>query len=355
MLPETASGYDFDGSLPDSFKASKPIEKGKYLETLIHDLAKENKLRITRKEDGWKVIVIRDANGQIRIFTDGLNEVEDFKIAHLKKELGGLSKKRFPNRSLILSEIVANGETDDRGRIVSLMKATRDTTESLFATGPPPCLRVFNVVFWNGILFDRAYDEVHFVINRMTVGLKYIRPVEILNCGFDRAKEIVKERGWEGLVLYDRDFRITFRIDGKTTPERPWGSWKWKPTEEGDFFAVGCRMRDKDPAVIKDLIVCQIDPTNNRAFRCSHFGNLTKAERARFSTLPMRITKKNNAERWFNKPFVVYLEYDRRFRKSGKLENPQKGKDNDELLIREDKTPGECYAPQSYPEAEYLN
>jgi hypothetical protein len=344
----------FTGVLPETFKLSKPIEHFNYALKLMHDLEKAKRLIITRKENGWKVLVCINNNYDITFFTDGLNEIARIKIDHIRNELGMLTKIMLPPNTLLVGEVVGNGKTDDRGRVISLM-SSKDPSEVLkmLKTGPLPHLRLFNIIFMNGKVFDVTYEEVHKRLTSMTRGLKYLQPVELLKCTFDEAMARALKEGWEGLVLYDKEFKITFRNDGKSDPKRPYGSWKWKPQNEEDFIALGCRMRDNDPNTVKDLKLYQIDPINGKYMRCIHYGSFTRVDREKFSRLPMQ---KQTAKRgkkvvtgWFETPFVCQLTHDARKEKTGKLEGAR------EFLVREDKKPEECFAPQTYPEAEYLD
>lgn len=344
----------FTGVLPKTFKLSKPIEHFNYDQRVIYDLEKQGRLLSTRKENGWKVFACIDKHRDITFLTDGLNEIPRIKLDHIRNELGMLSPINLPPNTLLVGEVVGNGETDDRGRVIALMQSKNpEDFLKMLQTGPLPHLRLFNIIFMNGTVFDTSYKLIHKRLTGMTLGLKYVQPVELLNCTFDEAKARVLKEGWEGLVLYDKDFRITFRNDGKSDPRRPYGSWKWKPRNEEDFIALGCRMRDKDPNTVKDLKLYQIDPVNGKYMRCIHYGSFTKIDREKFSRLPMRrVTAKRGKKivtGWFETPFVCQLTHDARKEKSGKLEGAR------EFFVREDKSPEECFAPKSYPEAEYFD
>ena len=75
-------------------------------------------------------------------------------------------------------------------------------------------------------------------------------------------KEISTDEGWEGLVLYDSSYRLTWR-QGKTEP-RPAGCYKLKPVNEDDFIVDAKLRRFNDDGTLRDITLLQLE-TN----RCS--------------------------------------------------------------------------------------
>src|SRR5262249_32543669 len=141
-----------------------------------------------------------------------------------------------------------------------------------------------------------------------------------LMCSFEQAKEMVVREGWEGLVLYHKNFVNTFRLDGGE-PKRPDGCYKWKPIQEGDFIAKYWIPNKKDPNRLKEIALFQINKKTGKEFPCYKLGSF-KAK--------MREELRNKKY-----PFVVEVKYEMRFA-SGKIRNARF------VRLRPDKKPSEC-------------
>jgi hypothetical protein len=352
--------YDFDGTVPKGFVLAKPIEHTVYDQSLIYDLEKNRQLMITHKRNGWKMFLEVNAAGKIRFLTDGLNEIDTWKVSHLIVEA---EKLELPPRTLLVGEVISNTANDDRGVVISVMQCkNRDKFKGNI---PELNLALFNIVFWEGYVtdnYDTNYKKLLTLLygssspiwgkdlSKRAINLVSLYPLSAYS--FDEMKKYAVRSNWEGLVLYDTNYKLTYRLDGKA-PERPRGCYKWKPEADADLIALGCRMRDNDPNTVKDLKLYQIDPKTGDYIRCLHYGTFKKIDREAFSKLPMRKIVSKRGKKvvtgWFEKPFVCQLTYDARSVKTGKLEGARN------FLLREDKRTEECIAPKSYPEAEYLD
>ncbi len=347
---------DFDGTLKKGFVLAKPIEHTVYDPKVLKELEKAGRLRITRKRNGWKMYLEVNADGEIRFLTDGINEIDKAKVAHLIEEAKQL---RLPTRTLLVGEAVADGKNDDRGKVIGIMQA-KDKAKIDAAGGVKLHYALFNIVFWNGYKVDDTFKNNYYRLADIVKDaadwgrLEFIDVVELFHPADMPLKKMqkmaVKEK-WEGLVLYDAGYKLTYRQDGGSV-QRPEGCYKWKPAADADFIVLGCRMREKDPKTIKDLKLYQIDPVNGNYARFYHYGALKNVQREAFSKLPMDLETSKRGKKtvtgWFKEPFVCQLTYDSRREETGALENPR------EFLVREDKRPEDCVAPQSYPKAEYL-
>ncbi len=310
--------------LPEGFVLAKPLDQKDFNESVVYKLEEESDLLITRKRDGWKLFAVINDN-RVRIFTAGLNEV-DARLGHLKKELESL---RLPANTVLAGEgLIDIDSRDDITKVISIFQSSdTDKSLSLQKKYGPVKFMIFNIIFHGGMdLTHLPYADILALINSFfRKKLKYVMPVLVLNMKYDQAKELVRKKEWEGLVLYDKNYRISYRLDGKN-PQRPKGCYKWKPILEDDFI-----VRQWIPAPdghLKEVVLLQIDPATKEEFVCGKLGSFTKK---------MREFLKNEA----TYPLVMQIEFEMRF-KSGKIRNARF------LRLRDDKTPSECIAPKNY-------
>jgi len=316
----------FYGKLKKGFVLSKPVKQDHFSEDDIYKLENAGKLIITRKRDGWKLFISTDKNGFVRIYTDGMHEVDD-RLLHLKKEAALLN---MPPYSLLVGEaLIDTNDSDDITKVISVFMSKQDRALALQEQYGKIKFMIFNILFWDGKLFKNPY---HFSVSTLAPllenkHLKHIMCVPIVNTSFDAAKQLVEENGWEGLVLYDKDFVISFRDDGKS-PKRQEGCYKWKPVLEDDFIVRGWIIHSKT-GKFKDVMLLQIDPETGNEFNCGKLGSFTTY---------MKIYLTSEARF----PLVMQIEFDIRFEKSGKLRNARF------VRIRADKKIEDCIAPQCY-------
>ena len=283
---------------PKGFVLAKPIQWGEYDENGIYELEKQKRLIIEVKRDGWKLLNI-SANKHIKIYTDGPRAITD-RIPHIAEEFRA---RKLPDKTFLADEglMTANGK-DDRGKVQSVL-AQNTTVEKASAAQKIFQMRlmVFEAVFWNGeYLLDKPYAERLQLIQTFLKQDGYIRPPEILNVSFDEAKKLVIKESLEGVVLYDKEFRSSFRLDGKN-PKRPEGCYKWKPMFEGDFIVRDLIPSDERRGDFKEIRLLQIDPKNGLEIDCGKHGVFSKKDREEIQSLFRK-----------DKPFVVQFEYEQR-------------------------------------------
>jgi len=311
---------------------SKPIQQESFDEKVIYDLERENKLIITRKRNGWKLFFVKN-DGNWKIYTDGMNEVHC--LDHIKSEL---MKLNLGNKTKLVGEGImdADGNDDFRkvGRILQAGKEKALKTQQNIGFIKA---MIFGAIFLEGKPVTDHYKKQLEFINRILgeKKLQYVIPVPILNMTFDEAKKMVEkhkaanEHGWEGLVLYSKDFVYSYRLDGKS-PKRPEGCYKWKPIYEDDFIVSGY-LADERTKLVKEVFLSQIDPKTGKEFRCGKFGTFPKSIRSwLYKTSP---------------PLVIQLIFEARY-ETGKLCNKRMG----EAGFRTDKKPQDCIAPKSFSE-----
>lgn len=316
--------FTFD-PLPKGFVLSKPIAQDSYDEEVIYDLEKRGDLIITRKRDGWKLFVVTTKKG-VGIYTAGLNPV-DHRLDHIRD---AIDSRKLPPHTLLVGEgIVDVVGNDDVGKVISAFQGTHGNASTIK-------LMVFGLLVTDGETFVKEpYWNVLRKIEKM-VGKKNsqhdVFPVHTLEgVNFNEAKELVVERSWEGLVLYDRNFQYEFRLDGKE-PKRPKGCYKWKPIMEDDFIVTDLILRPDGN--VKEVVLAQIDPVTKERMYCGKLGSFTNAMRQQLATTTV--------------PLVMQVQFDMRFPKTGKVRNQRF------LRLRDDKPVHECIAPQSYPEKQVV-
>lgn len=174
------------GKLPKGFVLAKPIAQEGYDESVIYELERQERLVITRKRDGWKMLALVGAKGSVRLYTDGINEI-DSRLDHIREEI---QKIGFSANTLIVGEAIVDlNNKDDLGRVVSIFHSNLDKS----------------------LLIQRKYGKVRFMVfavisfgeteagsstlnhgYRHEIGkssYKYIFNVPLILETFDRAKE----------------------------------------------------------------------------------------------------------------------------------------------------------------------
>lgn len=320
---------EFTGQLRQGFVLGKPLAQDRYDEKKsVTVLEEQGRLIKTRKRDGWKVFAAVDHRGKVRLYTDGINEI-DARLAHIQAEL---AKLRLPPRSLLVGECVFDFQgADDLTKVQTLFSRSLDGAKELQREVGHARFMVFGLVFLAGRHVTAPHRENLAMTRSLLAKAKtpHVFPVPVLEMSLDEAKETVRREGWEGLVLYSADFVNTYRTDGKS-PQRPDGCYKWKPVREDDFI-----VREYIPrpnGEVKEIVLFQIDPTTGREFYCGKLGTFSRATRAAFADLSRY-------------PFVVQAEFEARFPKTGKIRSARF------VRVREDKPLADCRAPQSYAEA----
>jgi ATP-dependent DNA ligase len=314
----------FTGKLPQGFVLSKPIKKENYKEAVLTELEKQGKLVITRKRDGWKLFAATDATGKVRLYTDGMNEV-DGRLAHVKDEVG---KLRLPKNSLIVGEVLFDlDDNDELGGVQSVMGASLENALTFQKKNGLLRYMLFGVLYLEGERLNEPYraNLERIVALLSSKKLNHIFKVPTLDLSLDEAKKVVLAKGWEGLVLYDADFVPEIRLDGKD-PKRPKGCYKWKPILEEDFIVRERIMRPD--GTVKELVLLQIDPKTDKEFCCGKLGSFTNAMRKELAAATL--------------PLVVQAEFEARYRKTGKIRNSKF------VRVRHDKKARHCVSPKSF-------
>lgn len=285
---------------------------------IIAGLEASKQLMIQRKHDGnGHIAVVGAKPRQIDIYTLGLNPVVQ-KYPHLLKDLRAV---KFPGRTLLCSEIFCTIKgVHDR------YEATRLTTSSVAnalelqkASGVYPAMAFFNTLIWDGEDASKwtNHDRYHCVLEHLKRctsakgALDHVLMTELIEAPLSDGREMVRQNGWEGLVLYDRGAHTQFAIGkpgregspGKApTIPRPSGVWKDKLGLEVDFVAYDfvVSAAESHKGLVKDFHIGLIDPSTGEIIPCGKCGNgLSRGDRSRFAKpgeLPVAIEVK--FEQW---------------------------------------------------------
>lgn len=313
----------FTGTLSKGFVLAKPIKPEDYDESILKDLQDAGRLIITRKRDGWKMFAGIDENNNVALYTDGINEFDD-RLRNVKEEILSIG---FPPNTLLVGELLATDRDKDAyTNLLRMLKTRQEKVRDVEKIVGALQFMVFNIIFLNGERVYKPYSEVLKLLNELIPKHAIsVKRVSVLSMPLGTAKIVVRAEGWEGLVLYDTEYRITYREDGKN-PQRPKGCYKWKPLFEDDFIVQSSILR-QDGTEVKELILSQIDPRSGKEFECGKLGSLTRKIR-------MELV---NAQY----PFVVQVAFELRFA-SGKLRHARF------MRLRPDKDTAHCIAPISY-------
>ncbi|MBI2109402.1 MAG: hypothetical protein HYT93_04515 [Parcubacteria group bacterium] len=316
------------------FVLGKPIQHGSYKEAVIHKLEKKGKLVTTRKRDGWKIYVLFTNKG-IKFYTAGCNEITDRRLDYLKPELKRIRAHMSRQLLMLIGEVVLKDDGDDDiTKAQEFFQCNEKAALAKQKQHEKPCLVIFGALFREGKHiysepFELFLSHIQRALKTTSRKSRYVSCVEVVKESFTQAKKMVLKNNWEGLVLYNADFENDFRLDGKN-PTRPSGCYKWKPVFEDDFFTREVIINASDSARAKEVVLLQIDPITGKEFSCGKFGKFTVAVREELARMKQF-------------PIVLQVQFESRFKKTGKLRNAKKL-----LRIRTDKKWEDCLAPKSY-------
>lgn len=323
--------------LADNFVVAKPIDQYVYKLATLRELQERGALIGTRKRDGHKIIAEVCADNRIRLYHSGMQEI-DHRLDYIREEIRTL---RLPKGTLLIGELViercANGKVfDDLGAVTSLLNSSFKSAQHLLAQGTLPALFVFQALHLEtgGVQWvSRPYlQTLRWLQNLLWEG-RYVLAIDEVSGSLSVMQEKMFREGWEGLVLYDATYRLTYRHGGDTP--RPKGCYKLKPIKEDDFFIRADGRRFREDGVLKDVLLLQwASPEKRQLLNCGRLGAFTVATREALATMV--------------DPKVLQVRFVSRYTKSGKL------RESAFMRFRDDKSPSECVAPRLWPEAQYV-
>ena len=284
--------------LSKGFVTAKPIQWGEYNEKEIYRLEEKRRLVKTRKYHGWKLFAVKDKSCW-KIYTDGIRNV----TAYLPQIASEFDTLHFPNKSILVGEGVVTKTGSDNAKVGKIL-LTKNAKAALAAQKEfgEMAFVAFDIIFSGNIyMLDVPYIErlktLKRIINQKN---RPVGVIEIIKTPYDEAKQIVIKKNWEGLVLYDRDFVSSFRLDGGN-PTRPEGCYKWKPLYEGDFFTRKWIKTDKDKKSEKEILLLQIDPKTGDEVDCGKHGTFSAED---FEKIQALLKKKSRV--------VLQFEFEKR-------------------------------------------
>lgn len=322
--------------LCSTFKLAKPIGQESYEKSVLTQLEIAGALIGTRKRDGHKMIAEVGRDQTIRLYTSGMHEI-DHRLNYIREEIRSL---RLREGTVLVGELVIERTTDGRTHddmpsVHALLESSFKNAQKLLATGSIPQFFVFNA------LYDEPHHDLESWPYRTTLDWlqkklrngNYVVPVDEVTGTLEAMKKQAFDSGWEGLVLYDTAYRLTWRTEG--LEPRPKGCYKFKPVNEDDFFIFSSWRRFRSDGLVKDVRLLQWeyrDATCTAAHfidcgRLGAFDDMTRGELT--------------ASGWTNR--VLQVRFVSRYPKTGKLREPAF------VRFRDDKKMQECIAPKTWP------
>ncbi len=276
------SFFTEQGLLNPNFTAPKPVAKVSEKDRpKILRLQSDGDLYKTTKEDGF-AFLSHVAPGGPELYTKSVNRKTD----HFPQIISELQDLDIPAGSVFMNELVhevTKGKPQERGRVGKLvgLKSPEEAVkrQKLDDMGPASMI-VLMPLAWGGkdvsCLSNRDRFELlleHF--DKRGRGLKYIRPIEILEASLEDAEELIRGQNKEGLVVYGAHGCATekkpyVRLDGSPRPYRPKDWWKVKDVLEDDFIVYGIRTNELDD--LYDLLLAQVDPVTGDWIHCGKVG-----------------------------------------------------------------------------------
>lgn len=315
--------------LDKNFVGPKPIERMR--EDQIRELEDADRLIIERKRNGHGGLaaVTGLRKRRIELYSRGVHELTQ-KFPDIVNELRDMN---IPRDTLLAGEmVVSENGIDSPGAFNRLAKSSPERAIDLQKSLGPVSLAIFNVMVYKGrsvisLPYADRLDIICELADRRSA--VNVRVVQVVTQSLEQAQATVKEREWEGLVLYDLTAPSAYRLDGRTDePPRPDGCWKWKPYLEGDFVATGwiASESEKYKGLVKDLRIAQYDPATRELVAWGKVGvGLSAADRREFANDALY-------------PMVFEVKFERR--------TPKKRLINARILRRRtDKAPEECFSP----------
>ena len=295
-------------------------------------LEREGRLIITRKNDGYGHLLVRDdSTAGVHIHTRTGNEV----TTRYPQLVRRLEKLRLPRETLLNAELClgANGK-DDVGLFSKVAKSSPKNAAALQEKIGEVRCRIFNIfVHRNRLVTSLPYQERLALIEKLFTHCdgEIVSPVELVQGMLSEAKSRVRKEVWEGLVLYDKNAETAIALDSNhDRPPRPVGCWKWKPRDEDDFIVRkwerGTRGKRHENRMGK-LFLSQINPDTGIEVDCGEVGlGFDDAERDFFANDDLY-------------PMVVQIEFEYRF-PSGACRN------SEFVRVRDDKSTEACVLPE---------
>lgn len=234
---------DWMNPLPNNLCFYKPDNT---LSARLEALVDHGHAWFTRKRDGEMMVIRKKADGKIDIYSRRMLLTHDkeggtgwqwwHRFAHIADDI---EFSEIPPCTILLGEMVAGREEDDRWHVASVMKSLTPRALELQQEKGDLFFYCWDIAFWGGrdlLSVDPVRHRVS-MIEHWLEKLHYVLPIEIYNSevedmaeslGYQRKKEwyyedppdtwdeeksirwnaaaaLADERGWEGFVVVDPD------------------------------------------------------------------------------------------------------------------------------------------------------
>jgi ATP-dependent DNA ligase len=347
-LPEVE---DFDpwahAGLPDNLSFYKPQNS---MNKKMEKLVEAGEAWALRKYDGEMMVIVKDPDGIVDIYSRRMlrhhhNERTTWRVRfeHLVYEIE--NNGRIPAGTVLLGEMVASPQEDNRWYVAKVLKSLTDRAMDLQEEHG-----LLHFICW-----DAAWVGREELLGEVPVGVrldhcklfagKYLRAPEMFFTGHpfdsvDALRDLAARKGYEGFVVVDPDSTYGdkgFNLRGK--PDRPAGACKLKPCFEDDFQAFwdpdngdGKYGRGKYAGKLGAVSLYQIN-SEGQSIYISECGNGFTKE---------FIENNSSPDDW---PKVIKVKYESRTYvskgdKTNALQFPRF------VCVREDKDPEECINPE---------
>lgn len=241
LLGARVDEIDFSLPLPKHFCASKP--KSSIESAALEKLCSANRATFTRKVNGFCHVACHHTDGW-HIYSRRMDDLSQHFPLHIEKLS---SIKEFDVGTILVGEMVAwnDRQEDDFKKISRFCRSLPDEARGLVKNGevPEPTFVVFDGIFHNGLdLKDKNYNERSALWRDPLLPLSnLVRPIHLIHTTHHSWGNIVRENGWEGLVVVDVGVspgEKFYSFTGKS--ERPNVAWKLKPVFTEDVKVVAC-------------------------------------------------------------------------------------------------------------------
>lgn len=317
---DAASDPIFDG-LPKAFAPAKPISSITDAEAAV--LERAGKLIIQRKRDGQRHLALVTNSGDVKLYSRRMEDMTgNFpRLRQAIKDLG------LPARTLLDFEVCVDRDGRDDFKAVATITKALPGKAAIREAELPVIAVVFDLLYLEGnpiykLPYEQRFAALRQLIEQSGADTKLQVPQTFKTLSL--AEKLVKQEGWEGLVLWDKTLPTVVRLNGK--PKRV-NCYKRKPVQERDFIAYKYETGTGScQSVVGKLFIAEIDTATGKPRDCGKVGSgFTDSDRA-------------EALSW-DYPCVVKVKFDSQ-EPTGKLRFPVF------LGKHEDKTPDEVVGPE---------
>jgi ATP-dependent DNA ligase len=275
LVGERADSLDWSLPLPKHFCPSKP--KSSIEPEALEKLYKSGRAIFTRKVNGFCHVACHHVDGW-RIYSRRMDDLTEHFPLHVEK-LNSI--REFGVGTILTGEMVVwrEGEVDDFKQISRFCRSLQPEARQLVASGEvaEPIFIIFDMVFHNGKdLKDYPYRQRSYLWREPLLPLDtIIRPIGLVETSPALWSGMVKDAGWEGLVVVDGSAppgEKFYSFTGKS--ERPNCSWKLKPVFTEDVKIIACsKGTGKRMAGAGAIHIAQIHPDTNEWLYCGKCGS----------------------------------------------------------------------------------